>query len=474
MRTTQLKRINYNRLRARMAYALAGTCLAALICLISAEPTEAQNLRSSVNNSEYRIAARSRIRFRHSYRHSYRRRKSIQKRKKVIPPIIPAWLQKSEQSKDPVQIIISLPQQSITVYKGSEIVVTSRVSSGKPGYASPAGVFSILQKSRTHRSNIYSAAPMPYMQRLTWSGIALHGSDSVPDYPASHGCIRLPHSFALQLFKYTGMGGHVIVANENIAPVEIAHDTLFQPTPRALQVVAKVETTLNVTDAQPMAKNEKRSTAPLRILITRRNGQALLMEVQELLNEISFNSGKVDGLMGPITASAIHRFQSTYGLRPNGLIGDELVNKLYEVAGKGIPKNGHMYVRQNFNSVFDAPVMIRGGDKPLGSHLYTAMHFEPNASTTRWLGVTLTKGSPQNTITKLKQGEKEPSGEEILTAITLLSSTALEALDRIEITPEIRQRISKMLNPGSSLAITNDGISKETTPKGSDFVLLMQ
>ena len=80
-------------------------------------------------------------------------------------------------------------------------------SSGKSGYSTPSGVFSILSKNRYHYSNIYRGAPMPYMQRLTWSGIAFHGSNSVPkDRPASHGCIRLPHSFASQLFKFTEKG----------------------------------------------------------------------------------------------------------------------------------------------------------------------------------------------------------------------------------------------------------------------------
>ncbi|MDH3582109.1 MAG: L,D-transpeptidase family protein, partial [Hyphomicrobiales bacterium] len=118
------------------------------------------------------------------------RRRVYRSRKKVKAP--PAAWYPDKTQKDPVQIIVSLPDQKATVYQGDKVLVTSRVSSGKKGHTTPSGVFSILQKNRFHRSNIYSRAPMPFMQRLTWSGIALHASNSVPNYPASHGCVRLP------------------------------------------------------------------------------------------------------------------------------------------------------------------------------------------------------------------------------------------------------------------------------------------
>ena len=132
-------------------------------------------------------------------------------------------------TRDPVQIYVSLPDQKMKVYKGLELVTTSRVSSGRAGYRTPAGVFSILEKKRRHYSNLYGGAPMPNMQRLTWSGVALHASGSVPGYPASHGCIRLPPSFARQLFPFTSIGGHVIVANEEVTPREFTHSLLPQP-----------------------------------------------------------------------------------------------------------------------------------------------------------------------------------------------------------------------------------------------------
>lgn len=470
MRATLTRSVKNNSPIARFSYLLAGTCLAAACTLTSPQEATAQSTWTSVNHSEYRIATRTQNR----YRKQYRRRKALRKRKKAKQQILPVWHRQSTHSKDPVQIIISLPEQSITVYRGSQVVVKSRVSSGKPGYSSPSGVFSILQKNRKHRSNIYSDAPMPFMQRLTWSGIALHASNSVPDYPASHGCIRLPYNFASQLFKYTSMGAHVIVANEKVAPAEIDHDKLFQPIPRAPGVLASVQTNSNAPDTAPLVKMEKRSTAPLRILITRRNGNAQMREVQQLLNQISFGAGEVDGLFGSVTASAIRRFQATYGLRPNGMMSDDFVARLYEITGKGIPQNGHIYVRQNFKPIFDAPVTIHGGEYSLGSHLFTVQHYEPHVSVARWLAVTLTKGSPKNAYLKKKKARQQQLSDTEKMANAPLSSTASDALNRIEMSPEIRRHISELLTPGSSLAITNDGISIETMPKGSDFVLLMQ
>lgn len=101
-----------------------------------------------------------------------------------------------------VRMVVSIPQQRIYVFRNGELVTTSAVSTGKRGHGTPTGTFRILQKAVKHRSNLYSNAPMPYMQRLTHGGVALHAGH-VPGYPASHGCIRLPMAMAKQLFKLT-------------------------------------------------------------------------------------------------------------------------------------------------------------------------------------------------------------------------------------------------------------------------------
>lgn len=115
-----------------------------------------------------------------------------------------------------IAIVISLRAQRAYVYRDGALIGVSTVSTGRPGKETPTGDFTILEKQLFHRSNLYSDAPMPYMQRLTWSGIALHAGD-LPGYRASHGCIRLPPAFARQLFQLTSLGARVAVVDADIA-----------------------------------------------------------------------------------------------------------------------------------------------------------------------------------------------------------------------------------------------------------------
>ncbi|ODU66521.1 MAG: hypothetical protein ABT16_01565 [Rhodanobacter sp. SCN 65-17] len=128
----------------------------------------------------------------------------------------------------PVVVVVSLDEQNIYVYRNGVAIGVGPISSGKPGYETPPGVYSILQKEREHRSNLYDDAPMPYMQRLTWDGITLHGG-TLPGHPASHGCVRLPQAFAEKLFAITQRGGIVVVADARISPERIAHPAAVAP-----------------------------------------------------------------------------------------------------------------------------------------------------------------------------------------------------------------------------------------------------
>lgn len=112
----------------------------------------------------------------------------------------------------PVVIVVSLPQQTLFVYRNGIRIGRSTVSTGKSGHRTPTGVFTILQKKVEHTSSIYKGASMPYMQRLTWDGIAMHAGN-LPGYPASHGCVRLPIDFAQKLYKVTACGSTVIVTD---------------------------------------------------------------------------------------------------------------------------------------------------------------------------------------------------------------------------------------------------------------------
>lgn len=125
-------------------------------------------------------------------------------------------------------IVVSLEEQSVHVYRNGIAIGSSPISSGRSGHPTPTGVFTILQKEREHRSNLYDDAPMPYMERLTWDGVALHAG-TLPGYPASHGCVRLPHGFAERLFDVTTRGDTVVVADAGASAPEIVHPAVLAP-----------------------------------------------------------------------------------------------------------------------------------------------------------------------------------------------------------------------------------------------------
>jgi len=118
-----------------------------------------------------------------------------------------AW-QPELAAAGPVEIVVSIPRQLAYVYRGGTLIGVSTVSTGRPGHATPTGRFPILEKHREHYSNRYNNAPMPFMQRLTMDGIALHAGQ-IPGHPASHGCVRLPLAFARNLFAVTSVGAEV-------------------------------------------------------------------------------------------------------------------------------------------------------------------------------------------------------------------------------------------------------------------------
>ncbi|WBL82011.1 L,D-transpeptidase [Bradyrhizobium xenonodulans] len=125
----------------------------------------------------------------------------------------------------PLVIVVSVERQKVTVYDTNGVFAESPVSTGMKGHSTPMGVFSIIQKHKFHHSNIYSGAPMPYMQRITWSGVAMHAG-VLPGYPASHGCIRMPMSFAMKMWNWTRMGARVIVTPGQMSPQNVSHPLL--------------------------------------------------------------------------------------------------------------------------------------------------------------------------------------------------------------------------------------------------------
>ena len=128
-------------------------------------------------------------------------------------------------------IVVSKPEQVAYVYRNGIRIARSSVSTGRPGHPTPVGVFDILEKEKDHVSTIYKGAEMPWMERLTWNGIAMHAGD-LPGYPDSHGCVRLPLEFSKLLYTVTNKGGTVIIADETSAPRETVHPGMIFSRPR--------------------------------------------------------------------------------------------------------------------------------------------------------------------------------------------------------------------------------------------------
>src|SRR6266403_748613 len=182
----------------------------------------------------------------------------------------------TRSASEPIMAIVSLRDQRITVYDAKGWILRAPVSSGTKGRETPAGIFSIIQKVQDHYSNLYDDAYMPHMQRITWSGIALHGG-VLPGRPASHGCVRMPYDFAARLFDATAVGMRVIVAPSDVAPVEIAHPVLFQPKPGAVALAAA-----RSADAEEAAR--KAAQARLAAVTANREATRAMMPVRTAEN----------------------------------------------------------------------------------------------------------------------------------------------------------------------------------------------
>ena len=408
-------------------------------------------------------------------------------------PVSPQQISAITTSPDaPIQVIVSRKDQRLRVFKGTEEIATSKVSTGKKGHTTPTGIFSILEKRKRHFSNLYNSAPMPYMQRLTWSGIALHESNSVPNYPASHGCVRLPNGFAQKLFSLTERGAHVLITNRDTAPQFIDHDFLFQPAEiaaadqisalgaslgepaKGLGKISLLSDRPALDPAHALAKrlnqfNEVRnSEKPLRIFITRQARGNLVKEIQTLLNDLGYDAGAADGLAGKATMGAVKRFLAAKNGSIEGRampsrprIDQALLQQLYDAAGKGEVPTGHLFVRHNFKPLFDAPIKIRDADKPLGAHLLTAN--AAGADNLHWLAVNLGDKFTQDIQDRLGLEQADED-------LGLVSSDGV--LDRIIIPDGVRTQINHLVKNGASITISDRGFSRETTPQGTDFIVL--
>lgn len=175
----------------------------------------------------------------------------------------------------PLLILVDLSAQLAHVYRNGVRIGVTTVSTGKKGHRTPTGVFTILQKNKDHKSNLYNNAPMPYMQRLTWDGIAIHAGN-LPGYPASHGCVRMPIAFTEKLWTATKLGMTVIVADDATTVVNFERTSLFLPTSPSGKTVGAAEPQLD-TDESYRWKPEKAPEGPLTVLISRADERMIVL-----------------------------------------------------------------------------------------------------------------------------------------------------------------------------------------------------
>jgi peptidoglycan hydrolase-like protein with peptidoglycan-binding domain len=180
------------------------------------------------------------------------------------------------------------------------------------------------------------------------------------------------------------------------------------------------------------------------MLLTRRTNRDRIIGMQTIFASLGYLPQQdFDGTLGKATITAIKAFQKANGMTENGVVNEDLVKKVYEVAGKGEPPAGHLYVRQDYDDVFDLPVSFRNPEEPLGTHVYIALNFAPGDTKIRWVTLDVTDGA----------GPAVP-------------------LDRLEISEDVRQKISERLTPGSTFIVADTSINSAGLPKGGDFVVL--
>jgi hypothetical protein len=412
----------------------------------------------------------------------------------------------SRSAGEPTMAIVSLRSQRITVYDAKGWILRAPVSSGSKGRETPAGIFSVIQKVEEHYSNLYDDAFMPHMQRITWSGIALHGG-VLPGRPASHGCIRLPFDFAERLFDATSMGMRVIVAPTDVAPVEFAHPLPLQPKPGAAAMAATrtaeaQEAAKKATEARTAAgtawREATQARAPVRAAENlKRIAEAQLAAAETKLGSAASPEAKEQAETAKAQAIArIAELQLQWDVANVDLqlrldaatsareaaaaaetarvaaaeAAREVARELQPVSVLISRKTQRIYVRQAFKPILESPVTISDPDRPIGTHVFTAVERLSDDAKLRWNVVSLRGGRQPNDAIEAKAQARGSSDRDVEPAPANADS-AKAALDRIAIPQDVLDRISNV-TPRSSLIVTDEPPSVETG-KGTEFVVLL-
>jgi L,D-transpeptidase-like protein len=411
----------------------------------------------------------------------------------------------SRAAGEPILAIVSLHSQRITVYDANGWILRAPVSSGQKGRETPAGIFSVIQKEAEHYSNLYDDAYMPHMQRITWSGIALHGG-ALPGYAASHGCVRMPFDFAARLFDATRLGLRVIVAPTDATPMEIAHPVLFQSKPgdgalAAARTAEADEAASKADQARLAAGKAFREAAQAKVPVRVAENLKLRAEAQLAAAEATLGSAnsaeakeqaerdkaqavkgiaelqaqwdaakaelqpKLDAVTAAREAAATAETARVAAAEAARQVARELEPTSVLISRK----TQRLYVRQAFEPIFEIPVTILDPDRPVGTHVFTAIE-RSTGDNMRWSVVSLDGGRPHASAIEPHGRARGGSGRDV-EAMRTDPDSAKAALDRIVIPQDALDRIAGIA-PRSSLVITDEALSSETG-KGTDFVVLL-
>jgi lipoprotein-anchoring transpeptidase ErfK/SrfK len=260
----------------------------------------------------------------------------------------------STKPQGPVIISISIDQQKLRLYDANGLFAESPISTGMRGHPTPMGVFSVIQKEKLHHSNIYSGAPMPFMQRITWSGIAIHAG-VLPGYPASHGCIRMPMAFAMKMWNWTKMGARVVVTPGEITPASFSHPLLA-----ALKVAP-----------QPMAADQPQPDAPMAAKADKAADADLKTKplIAEAAVELRSTIGHGDSVKPAVNepkAAALLREQTRTADASNILPPSNTTVTMSDAGGGSAPRPAEQAVSVRDTSKDDATPdeVAASGDKP--------------------------------------------------------------------------------------------------------------
>jgi hypothetical protein len=392
----------------------------------------------------------------------------------------------------PIMAIVSIKSQQVTIYDADGWILRAPVSTGITGRETPAGVFVVVEKDKDHHSSLYDDAWMPNMQRITWSGIALHGGP-LPGYAASHGCVRMPYDFAEKLFDKTRIGMRVIIAPNDAVPVEFSHPALFVPNAEAIAAApARAETLAGeAAEAEKAAKEAKTAAmaAPREAATAAMTQRQLERQKTAADDQLAFAekmvaaaktdqakaqaedakqkaaakaaelAAKLDAAKAVVkakqdavkaaqdaskaadakkTAAAKAAHEAKLALEPVSVFISRATQKLYvrRDTHARVPDGGEM-----FDTILEVPVTIREPNKPIGTHVFTAVAGADSAL--RWTEVTIDN-----------------------------SDTAKDALDRITIPQDVLDRIAPTALPRSSLIVSDEPLNRETNYR-TEFVVVL-